>query len=190
MDGGENKGGRVENRIDLARHFNELGFTLGAEIGVADGRYSEILCQQIPDLTLYCIDSWAKYENWRSQEYQDSAYQKAVRRLQEYGVSIIRATSVEAYINLEPLVEDESLDFVFIDGDHHFDQVMTDIILWTKRVKKGGIVSGHDYYHHRAGGVIPAVDAYVAQHNLKLNIIPEYRGGHQDDIAPCWWFVK
>lgn len=180
----------MENRIDLAKYFNELGFKTGAEIGVADGRYSEILCQQIPDLLLYCVDPWSVYENWRSQNYQESAYKKAVDRLSGYGVNIMRATSVEAYINLEPFVPDESLDFVFIDGDHHFDQVMTDIILWSKRVRKGGIVSGHDYYHHKAGGVIPAVDAYVEAHNLALNIIPEYKGGHQDDAAPCWWFVK
>jgi hypothetical protein len=183
----------MRNRIDLAKHFNELGFKKGAEIGVADGRYAEILCQEIPGLTLFGIDPWMPYKgNWRSEEYQAGAYKKAKERLDKYDVRLIHHTSIGAYIDEfgEDYFEDDSLDFVFIDGCHTFDNVMLDIILWSRKVKKGGIVSGHDYYHHKAGGVIPAVDTYIKAHNIKLNIIPRYEGGHKDDKAPCWYFTK
>ena len=41
--------------------------------------------------------------------------------------------------------EDESLDFVFIDGSHKYEDVVNDIKAWLPKVKKGGILSGHDY---------------------------------------------
>lgn len=183
----------ITNRIELAEHFNELGFKTGAEIGVADGRYAEILCQRIPGLTLFGIDPWAKYEgNWRSENYQKVALKRARERLSKYDARLISHTSIGAYVNEfgEDQFDDESLDFVFIDGDHTFDNVMLDIILWSRKVKKGGIVAGHDYYHHRAGGVVPAVNKYTEQHGVELNIIPRYNGGHKDDKAPCWYFVR
>jgi hypothetical protein len=41
-------------------------------------------------------------------------------------------------------VEDDSLDFVFIDADHSYEAVKEDIINWTDKVKVGGYVMGHD----------------------------------------------
>ena len=46
-------------------------------------------------------------------------------------------------------IEDSSLDFVHIDGDHSYDFVMQDIILWGRKVRIGGIISGHDYLYDR-----------------------------------------
>ena len=175
----------IKNRIELAEHFNKLEFKVGAEIGVADGRYSEILCQKIPGLKLHCVDPWTPYDgNWRSAGYQSNAHKTAQYRLKPYKVKIIKKTSIEASLDFKP----GSLDFVFIDGVHTFDYVMEDIIGWTRKVKKGGIVSGHEYYSFSNSGVIEAVDYYTKIHNIKLNIIPKYVGGHKDDNAPCWYF--
>jgi len=177
----------MENRIKLAEYFNERGFKVGAEIGVADGRYSEVLCQKIKDLHIYCVDPWSPYDgNWRSGQEQDIAYNKAKYRLQNYNAELIKKTSLQASINYA----EETLDFVFIDGAHDFNNVMLDILLWTPKVKVGGIISGHDYYEARTVHVIPAVDAYCKQNGIKLEIIPRSEGGHRDDRVPCWWFEK
>ena len=177
----------MKSRIDLADYFNELGFKVGAEIGTADGRFAEILCQRIEGLKLLCIDPWERYEgNWRSENYQKVAYLTAQKRLKNYNADLIKKTGVEASLS----VPDNSLDFVFIDGDHQFDAVMTDIILWSKKVKSGGIVSLHDYYFHKAGGVVPAVNKYTEVHEIELNIIQRYSEGHRDDRVPCVWWRK
>ena len=42
---------------------------------------------------------------------------------------------------------DNSLDFVFIDGNHSFEYATEDIAQWSKKVKPGGIVAGHDYWN-------------------------------------------
>ena len=48
----------------------------------------------------------------------------------------------------------ESLDFIFIDGSHTYEDVKQDIHLWYPKLKYGKIIAGHDYY----GGVKQAVD--------------------------------
>ncbi|NIT59155.1 MAG: hypothetical protein GWN00_23910, partial [Aliifodinibius sp.] len=57
-------------------------------------------------------------------------------------VRFIRNTSEQA---AEWEIPDGMLDFVYIDADHRFDHVMQDIILWFKKIRRGGILSGHDY---------------------------------------------
>ena len=62
--------------------------------------------------------------------------------------------------------EDSSLDFVFIDGNHTFDYAVSDIIYWSYKVRKGGIVAAHDYYAFAKNGVMKAVDAYTHCHHI------------------------
>lgn len=56
--------------------------------------------------------------------------------------------------------EDESIDFCFIDADHSYESVKKDILSWYPKIKKGGIIAGHDYstYHP---GVIKAIDELI-----------------------------
>lgn len=177
----------MESRIDLAKWFGKKGFKIGAEIGVADGRFSEILCKNIPGLKLNCIDLWAPYEkSWRTKESQNKAYLEAVKKLRKFNTNIIKKPSIEASLDFE----DESLDFVFIDGSHTFDHAMTDIIIWSRKVKRGGIVSGHDYCHFTDSGVIEAVNKYCEIHRIELNLIGRNNKNHKDDRQPTWWFVK
>lgn len=181
----------IKNRVDLADYFNDLGFKTGAEIGVAEGRYSEILCQKIPGLMLDCVDPWAPYSgNWRSREDQDKAYDIAKKRLSKYNAKLHKQESLAAALLTG--IAPPGYDFVFIDGAHDFDNVMLDILVWSPLVRKGGIVAGHDYYESHQGTVqvVPAVDAYVKAHKIQLNIIPMDEGAHKDDRVPVWWFKK
>ena len=53
----------------------------------------------------------------------------------------IKMESVEA----AKLYEDESLDFVFIDAAHDYQNVKNDILAWYPKIKIGGKLGGHDY---------------------------------------------
>lgn len=177
----------IKNRIELAKYFNKKGFRVGAEIGVADGRYSEILCQEIPGLKLYAIDLWAPYKDcWRTQKTQDVAYDQAVEKLSKYDVEIWREKSIESSLK----IEDGSLDFVFIDGGHTFDDVMLDILLWTDKVKKGGIVALHDYMFFTDSGIVESVDKYCQIHKIEKVVVPRNKYQHRDDRQPIVYWVK
>ena len=197
---------RMTNRIELAKLFARLGFTRGAEIGVCWGRYSEILCRTNPNLKLLAVDDWRRNRTHRS-------YAGTKRRLAKLNVTIDRRSSMDAVVD----VADESLDFVFIAADHKYTSVCNDIQEWSKKVRIGGIVSGHDYYKTRGEnlGVINAVDEYVAKHGYTLQLTNKIRRSDAvyfpmdpwgnalgrgaltnwaslttDDRQPSWYFTK
>ena len=181
----------MENRLDLAKYFNELGFKVGAEVGVFDGYFSEELCKAIPGLKLFSIDGWQIYGGYRNTSYQkmlDGAYEITKKRLKPYNAEVIKKFSLDAIKDFE----DESLDFVYLDGNHEYEYVKQDIEAWTPKVKKGGIVSGHDYYESKSGrlGVIKAIDEYITEHGYKLNTTEWNKDTYKDNRQPSWWFVK
>lgn len=149
------------NRKELYKIFNKKGFKMGAEIGVQRGRNARAMFKYIPGLTLYLIDPWEKRER---------LYKWTMKKLSSYGDNAIVMRSTSA--NAAPKVPDKSLDFVYIDADHSYDAVMLDIILWIRKIKNGGIISGHDYrpWHKRGFGVKFAVDDYVKHHKIDLKI--------------------
>lgn len=56
-----------KSRNDLAKLFNGTG----AEIGVEQGVFSEIICQNNFNVKLFCIDAWILYEAYRDHMRQD-----------------------------------------------------------------------------------------------------------------------
>lgn len=148
-------------RNHLHKIFAKLGYTEGAEVGVGTGRHAVQMLNAVPNLHLYAIDPWEKYFRC-SQELCDKRYNATVNRLKDKNATIIRKRSIDTYSDFE----DGSLDFVYIDGDHRFDAVMMDIILWAPKVRKGGIVAGHDYYAFYQSGVVDAVRVYTWAHRI------------------------
>ena len=63
-----------------------------------------------------------------------------LKPLKDY-VNIIKSDSVQN----SSKYRDESLDFVFIDGDHSYDGVTRDINAYWKKLRIGGVMAGHDY---------------------------------------------
>src|SRR3972149_2550427 len=85
---GLNKPSPVEipnvGRETLARWFNELGFRHVAEIGVEQGKFSEVLCRANPDGKLYCVDAWETYSGYRdylNRQFIVDCYRIAKQRL-------------------------------------------------------------------------------------------------------------
>lgn len=58
---------------------------------------------------------------------------------------------------LHGLFQDNSLDFVFIDGNHSYPAVRADIRNWWRKLKPGGWMAGDDLIH---GGVRYAVEEF------------------------------
>lgn len=175
----------MESREKLAEHFAELEFMTGVEIGVEQGIYSEVLCKANPNLKLYCIDAWRAYRGYRDHTNQDKLnryYEETKERLTPYNCEIIRDWSMEAVKRFK----DESLDFVYIDGNHDFKNVTDDIAEWSKKVRSGGIVAGHDYVPYRSSitcHVVPVVDIWTMVHKIAPVFITK-------DQFPSWYWIK
>lgn len=64
--------------------------------------------------------------------------------------------------------KDESVDAIFIDAGHSYDAVTRDITAWFPKMKKGGIMAGHDY--DSWPGVKTAVDEFFGKpHKVENN---------------------
>ena len=126
-------------REDLAKFIFERGGRVGVEVGVDQGEYGIQLCQA--GLKVYGVDSYIAYKEYKEDRSYESHYEIAKKNLKDYDYTIINKLSSEALNEFE----DESLDFVYIDGNHAFPYAAADIFGWETKVKKGGIVSGHDY---------------------------------------------
>jgi predicted O-methyltransferase YrrM len=184
---------RVNNRLELAQFLRDSGYKVGAEVGVFDGYYSEILCQQIPDLDLYSIDPWQAYPGYgdhMNQKRLINAYELAQVRLKPYPrCQLVKKFSIEAAKDFV----DGSLDFVYIDANHGYGHVKEDLKAWTPKVREGGVVCGDDYYMMRSGniGVIRAVNEFVEEHGYDLQTTPwDLKNPKEDDRQPQWFLIK
>lgn len=187
------------NRETFTHLLAELGLNTGAEIGVECGLYSESLCKANPKIDLYSIDAWTAYKGYRdhvSQEKLDGFQQITIDRLKPYRATIIKGFSMDVVKQFK----DDSLDFVYIDGNHEYQQTVNDISEWHKKVRVGGIVAGHDYIRRVDNGYLMHVPMAVNGYCDAYNIEPLFILGRKDDPKPkdggirdnarSWFYVK
>lgn len=183
------------DRVDLVRLFAELKFKVIVEVGVCAGAYTKIICTYNPEAKVYGIDPFIPYEEYRDYKLKstiDDYYEKAKNVAKEMGnLTLIRKFSMDALEDFP----DESIDAVYIDANHEEPFISDDIREWTKKVKKGGIVSGHDYVrpanNHRVK-VKQAVDRYVEENNKTLILwgLEAKVPGLRRESARSWMFTK
>ncbi len=195
-------------------HRNEFGEFLtsknlinkGVEVGSFKGEFARTILEKWQG-TLYMVDAWYELEDYNDMSnigLNQDAYLEAMRSINEFRdrAYMLRCLSKQA-VDLFP---DESLDFVYIDANHEYSYVVEDIKLWYPKVKKGGIVAGHDYLdidwyddeysekdknkymwgdgQHFIGvfGVNPAVDEFCKENNIEFSLTEEF--------SRTWYFEK
>lgn len=186
--------------VSLTKLFRKLGFTKGAEVGVARGYFSRVLCQRVPNLKLFAIDAWKPWPRVTPEKEPntlENEYVDAKNRLAPYNCKIIRDWSKNAVKKFK----NESLDFVYIDGGHDYKSAAQDIKNWSKKVRTGGIVAGHDYISPK--DLLKKLPQYSSQHYNKANYdvkravnnwVKKKKIKHlfvfTKDLAPSWFYVK
>lgn len=183
-------------RKQLAGLLRELDFKTSVEIGVAEGRYSKVLLDANPQMKLYGIDPFEGYRQYRDYtklETFKNLRAEAQKRLAPYpNYEFIYELSADALGRFK----DKSLDFVYIDGNHEFSYVASDITEWSRKVKTGGIIAGHDYARFKAPNfnhVWHVVNAYTVAWDIKPWFVLGANGvveGQVRDSIRSWMWVK
>jgi len=145
----------------IANHFNEGIFV---EIGVWKGLSIKYLAEKVKNknISIVGIDT---FEGTKGEHDDDidvingTLFKRYLKNIHPYTIHTIVGRSDESYENFP----NESINFLFIDADHHYEVVKRDIELWYPKIKKGGIISGHDYAEGGECGVIPAVNEFFGQ---------------------------
>lgn len=163
----------IVNNAEDGQHF--------VEIGSWRGKSSAFLAVEIVNsgkkIKFDCIDTWQGSTNEELHQndpgvVNDTLFDEFVENMKpvEGHYTAIRNTSVAA----ADLYENDSLDFVFIDAQHDYENVTADIGAWLPKVKPGGILAGHDLPH-------PPVRQAVLDWNFPNGI---------HDVNGCWVTVK
>ena len=178
------------SRQGLAELFNQIfgetEYFSGAEIGVEQGEYSEVLAKACPTAHLYLVDAWKAYKGYRdhvSQSKLDGFLEGVKTRMARFGdrINIWHEFSLDAAKHCE----NESLDFVYVDSNHELPYVIADLAAWVPKVRKGGIVSGHDYFTSNGPYHVPyALEGYTKAYNISPWFV--CRGDH----TASWFWVK
>ena len=139
---------------------------VGAEVGVSRGLMTRNMLTLIPSIEkYYCVDPWELTEDYDKLLKSVGASVDYTRVFQEFyhntknfqdKIVVLKMVSMAAV----RAVEHESLDFVFIDGDHSYKHVKQDIEFWFQKVKPRGLIAGHDY-GQKFPGVKQAVDKWL-----------------------------
>lgn len=121
----------------LLNKMNLLGE--GVEIGVFLGWHSDLILKHWTGKKIYCIDPFTDdgNENW------DKIHARAKDLLAAHG-DRCEIWKIESHIAAKT-VDDETLDWVYIDGRHDLAGVTEDIQDWLPKIKAGGVMAGHDY---------------------------------------------
>ena len=137
-----------------------------AEIGSFEGDHALFMLETLPNIkTLYLIDPWESYsyyhDNMGDQQKLNNAYNKTLKKLKKYKdkTVIIKKFSHEA---LKDLPGD--LDYIYIDGNHDYKFVKEDMENYYKKLRKGGILGGHDIEKE---GVTKAFCEFIAKNKIK-----------------------
>lgn len=149
---------------------------VGAEVGVFQGQNSQSIIRTLNMRKLYLVDPYATYDAYRNSLLYgeiDKAYRKSRRRLNPYKKKVIwvREYSEKGLKKIK-----ETLDFVYIDGNHDYEYVKKDIELSLPLVREGGIIGGHDIDDER---VARAVVEMINKYGFKIHI-----------EGSDWFFIK
>ncbi|KKN03117.1 hypothetical protein LCGC14_1110810 [marine sediment metagenome] len=171
------------NRVDWLKTLPKG--SVGAEIGVDTGRFSRVILDVVKPRLLWLIDCYETQPGVPynlSDGWYLSRFYAAMRRLRvawsKGFVRLLCAYSSEAAL----LIEDDSLDWAYIDAGHTEAEAFMDLQLWYPKIKSGGIVAGHDFITGvKDVGVVEAVMEF--RRNLRdgpLHVTEER-------IASFWW---
>jgi hypothetical protein len=150
------------------------------EVGVWKGRSAAFMGVEIANsgknIEFYAVDHWKgsiEHQGFKDLKDLYEIYSENIERARPI-VKDLRMPSLEAVNQFA----DGSLDFVFIDGSHEYQDVKDDIRAWLPKIRKGGVLAGHDYYplHPEFSGVNQAVEEVLGKNNINA----------QED---CWIYV-
>jgi hypothetical protein len=154
----------------------------GMEVGVHLGDFSQAILDVVRPRVLHLVDPWhhepsPEYDRaWyggKAEQGQQEMDQRHAGVLERFAPQIAAGTVVVHRGQSDAVLsqfEDDSLDWVYIDGNHRYEFVSEDLRLGLVKVRPGGLVTGDDYTEGGwwEGGVKRAVDELAAGSAARL----------------------
>lgn len=154
-----------KNRHDILDYFPKDSVI--AELGVFKGKFAYYIVRH-PNIKEYIgIDVWwslyGPFFPWKSASTHNGrlttldAYHQSLDRIKGYKATLQIGETTEILRKMK----DNSLDAVYIDSSHEYEQTTKELKICRKKVRPGGVIAGHDYGSTRHPGVTQAVNEFV-----------------------------
>lgn len=156
------------------------------EVGAYLGRSSLYLASRIQwsgkKIRVYVVDRWDGwlYDDFSPHSSTDNGNEKRpetedvfwhfIRNVRRAGVEDVICPLKMPSEQAASLFEDGSLDFVFLDADHGYEAVRCDLEVWFPKVKRRGVLGGHDYLNPAFPSVRRAADEFFIQQRLPVQV--------------------
>lgn len=154
----------------LSNYINSKGYKTGIEVGTAYGGCANHLLLNCDLDKLICVDPYKYYPDMPGlfdQDDYDRLKQQTLNRLYRFrAYEWLWDTSKDAFDSLH--YDDTKVDFVFLDGLHTYEMVKWEIEHYSKLIRPGGALIGHDY--DTFNEVKKAVDEYCKPIMLETNL--------------------
>lgn len=147
---------------DLAKTI-KASYPMVVEVGSWFGRSAWVLAYAVgPSGFVRCVDPCVPQSVGNATLYERTMQRLHLEALVKSFTDDDEAAVVSLVIDFSPdnagEFPDDALDMVWLDGDHSFDTVSQEIDAWSAKLKRGGILCGHDYGETMCPDVKKAVD--------------------------------
>lgn len=162
----------------FSKIINENNYKIVAEVGIGYGTHAKQILANTEVSKLYLIDPMKFYPNDGfaqdiistksiSGDHFEDMYNLINEYLKPWSNKYIwfRKSSLSITNNE---ISDNSLDCVFIDGDHSYEMVKKDLYFWWNKVKVGGQLLGDDYWIE---DVARAVHEFASENKLTVDFL-------------------
>lgn len=162
---------RIPHRFDLLRLLPKN--SVGAEVGVLVGHFSQQILRIVQPSKFYAVDTWLIPYNvnidqdivrMTGPKIKETFYK---RFEQEIASGLVTPLVQPSEVALTT-IPDNYLDWIYIDANHNYNYVLTDLENSLRIVKDGGWICGHDFCEINLFGVVRAVAVFCDRHNLEI----------------------
>lgn len=148
--------------------------SIGCELGVFEGEFSELLLRSKKFTKLYLVDLFDGIIESGDKKGNNIKYQSGEnlfnivnkKFVNEKVIEIVKSDSI-SFLNSFP---DNYFDFIYIDTSHQYEHTKNELKISLKKIKNKGIISGHDYNKNMFAGVVKAVDEFSKDNYIKFNL--------------------
>ncbi len=173
----------------FSKIINENNFKVCVEVGIGYGFHAKEILDNTSLEKLYLVDPMCYYPNdaFAEDVITYGGFEKLVKNiklhLNEYEDKYLWYRTPSLNVTNEQ-IPDESVDAIFIDGDHSYEAVSKDLPFWWNKLRKGGWLLGDDYNSCHPG-TKKAVDEFTIKNNLKIEFLSK-----PDSLQPGYPIYK
>jgi predicted O-methyltransferase YrrM len=160
------------------------------EVGCWTGHSTSILAKRAKEIfsDIIVVDSFEGNEGTPLYDYakENEVKNIFISNMKELdlwdNISLFHMDSNEAH----KFIDNESVIFLFIDAGHTYEQVKEDLINYIPKVKKGGIICGHDYESTTYNEKYINEDYVDGKHHGVIKAVNEIIGRVEHE-GRMWW---